>query len=62
MIIESLSDFLLNRYMDRIKQRFDNPHYQIEYIRGYQDASKDILEFLSELENKIPEKSFIIER
>ena len=62
MNVESLSDFIFKRYIDRISQNFDSPHYRIEYIRGYQDASKDILEFLSELESKILEKSFIIDK
>jgi hypothetical protein len=49
--LDALIDFLFKKYLNRLRQNFDNPHYQIEYIRGYQDASKDILEFLSDLEN-----------
>jgi hypothetical protein len=49
--LDTLTDFLFKKYMTRLKQNFDNPHYQIEYIRGYQDASKDILDYISELEN-----------
>ena len=50
--LDSLIEFLIKKYAQRVEQKFSDPHYRIEYLRGYQDASKDIIEFIEELEKK----------